>query len=398
MANPSPRLRPQSGLVGLCLEFTKDRPSPEVFRLWTTLHGIGSAVERRVWTRMDAGLTYPNMFVFLVGPPDIGKTVSMKPIIEFLIKSGACIIGPNDITKQGLLDSLYNSGGRNVLIDNELMDFHYLSLHITEIANFMSKYDQSLAGLLTELWDCPPFNDEAKRHKLGKMIPFPGLSLLVAAASGSLGSTIPNEAWDSGFMARVVMVYADQRVKSPNPFRISQVNLALETQIVERFKTLKEFKGEMKWTEPAQDAYIQFEEKLPSPPTHSRLTHYNARRPRHLCKLMMIAALSEERMMVTDADFDTAIRWLFHTESTMSNIFLNMTNSEDGKLLEEIAHQVRVLYKENGGAVQHYQMYRLMTKIVPHNRVESFLEAAVNGAYINRIAGTSGDNAEYTPS
>lgn len=382
--------------MGQLLEYTKNVPSPEMFRLWTTLHGIGSAVERRVWTRMDAGLTYANMFVFIVGPPDIGKTVSMKPIMEFLIKAGPCLIGPNDITKQGLLDSLYKAG-KAALIDGNAIDYHYLSLHITEIANFMSKYDNALAGLLTELWDCPPFNDESKRHALGKMIPYPGVSLLVAAASGSLGSTIPNEAWDSGFMARVVLVYSDQKVKAPNPFKIIPANMTLGAQITERLKLLAEFKGEMVWTEPAQDAWIQFDAELPYPPSHSRLLHYNARRPRHLCKLMMISALSNERMMVTDADFDAAFQWLLYTEAGMNDVFLNMVNSEDGKLLEEIAHQVKAIYNRDRQAVPQYEMYKVLTRLVPHNRVESFLEVAVNAGYIRRVAGTSGDSAEYTP-
>lgn len=391
--------------MGLCLEYTKDIPSPEVFRLWTTLHGIGAAAERRVWTRMAAGLTYPNMFVFLVGPPDIGKTVSMAPIIDLLINSGACLIGPNDITKQGLLDSLYNTGGRTVLIDNNVMDYHFLSLHITEIANFMSKYDPGLAGLCTELWDCPPFNDEAKRHKLGKVIPYPGITLLMAAATGSLGSTIPNEAWDSGFMARVVLVYADQKVKPPSLFDVPVTNEDLKAKIIGRFKLLGEFKGPMTWTGPAKEGLEWFAQNLPNAPTHSRLLHYNARRHRHLCKLMMISSLSEERMMVTDVDFHTAMEWLKVTEANMNNVFINMVNHEDGKALDEIAHQVRVLYnRKNVGVperekegVKVDELKRILSRNVHHRFITSFLDTAVDAGYISRVAGTSGETAEYTP-
>lgn len=389
--------------MGRYLEFTKGTTSPEVFKLYSSLHAIGSAVERRVWTQTDRGLTFPNMFVFLIGPPNIGKSAAIRPITNLVLRASPSpyIVGPNDVTKQGFLDALISSGYKTVLINGRVYDYHYLGLHILEIGNFMHKYDTALMGLLTDLWDCPEFNEEVKRHGKGKNIEFPTVSLIVGAASVAFGNIIGGggEAWDSGFMARSILVYSDHEVKSRIRFGAQETNDLLGAEIVERFKHLGQLGGEMKWSDDAQDAYAEFDEdpSQPPPPNHHLLANYNARRNRHLCKLTMISALNDGRMEVEGDDVMRALSWMMIAEHDMPKIFSNMIMHEDGRMLREVAFCVRNLYKEKGREVQHNEIYTELSKMVQVQRIAAFIDAAVEAGYIQRVAGTTGNNAEYTP-
>ena len=178
-----------TGVIEQYLEYTKDAPTPKVFRLWSAIHAVGAAGERRIWTTLGTNKLYPNLFIFLVGPPGIGKTQAINPMSEMLRKSQAVGLAPTDMTKQGLLDALVGFS-KGAVIDGLPFDYHFMSICISELSNFMSQYDAALAGLLTDLFDCPPINEEKKRSGAGKTIPFPGISFIIGTATENLGNTI----------------------------------------------------------------------------------------------------------------------------------------------------------------------------------------------------------------
>ena len=389
---------PQTGLVSALLQYTKDNASPEIFRLWAAIQGIGAAGERRVWTEVGDSHLYPNLYVWLVGPPGVGKTMAINPITRFLRKSKACFIAPNDMSKAGLLDALTGCG-KETVIDEKLIDYFYMTVHIAELSNFMPKYDGPLAGVLTDLWDCPDINEESKRHGQGKTIPFPGLSMLVGTATGNLGAMVPNDAWNTGFMARVIMVYSADDVVPLDMFAKPPENTALTTEIESTLKRVGKLKGRMEWS-PQARAPMQAlrENQREGGPTHIRLTNYTTRRWFHVAKLSMISALSNERMEVEESDFHTAMSWLLPTEGLMPEIFRTMISHEDGAILEELRQQVVSRYRAtNKTPVDVQDLYVFLSKTVAAYRAPALLDMAVNADYIRRVAGTSGSSAQYVP-
>ncbi len=394
----SAALLPQAGLVELCVELTKEDPSPEIFRKWAAIHAVGSAAERRVWTQFGRQRLHPNLFVFLVGPPGVGKTVAINPIGVLLRKSAAVTLAPNDITKQGLLDSLAGCA-KGTVFEGRPFDYHFMAILVAELSNFMSKYDDALAGLMTDLFDCPPVNEEKKRSGAGKMIPSPGISLLVGTATKNLGSTISDEMWGSGFMARVILVYSSEVIHPADIFAQIDHDEVLATEIVEGLKRIGERKGGMEWDAEAKELLLNFKlTQSEGAPLHNRLENYTTRRWLHLGKLCMIAALSDERMAVEADDFNTALGWLTEAESFMPEVFKDMVHHEDGQIYEEMRQFVFHMHFRSGHkAIPASILYEWLSKRVSSYSIQRMLEVAEVAGYIIRMAGTSGAEALYKP-
>lgn len=372
-----------------------------MFRMWTAIHAVGGAAERRIWTPLGINRLYPNLFVFLVGPPGVGKTQAINPMSTLLRKSGATLLAPNDVTKQSLLDCLSESA-RGGVIDGKPFDFHYTTVIVRELANFMSKYDLELTGILTDLYDCPAANEEKKRsHLKGKMLPFPGLNLLVGSATENLGSTIAPEMWGSGFMARVIIVYNAEVIVPKDMFAADTMDEAKATSIIAGLSEIGKMTGPMSWLSPAR-AMMQIFRENPTDgaPLHNRLAHYVTRRWLHLAKLCMIAALSRGSMTVTDDDFDTALGWLTSAEHFMPEVFKDMIQHEDGQVYAEMRlHFFSLHVASMRKAIPASMIYQWFAQRAPAYAIDRMIAIAESADFLRRVAGTGQDGTEalYIP-
>lgn len=321
---------------------------------------------------------------------------------QLLRKSQAVELAPNDMTKQGLLDAL-SKCTKGAIIERDgrtsPFDYTYMSVCISELSNFMSKYDTELAGVLTDLFDCPPSNEEKKRSGAGKLIPFPGLSFIMGTATENLGATISTDMWGSGFMARVIMVYSADEIIPDDMFAKVSANAALGEEISLGLRRIGELKGEMVWDIDARDALRAFRiNQKDGAPLHNRLTYYVVRRWLHLAKLCMVAALSEEQTFVRYDHYEQGLEWLLAAEAEMPEIFKDMVTHEDGAIYEELKTFVLGLYMSNArkpipnSAVVGFLAARASTAAVPR-----IIDIAMAADYIRRVAGTFGDDAEYVP-
>ena len=57
------------------MDYTDKIPTPEVFRRWAGISMIAAALERKVWLETSVGTLYPNLYMFLLAPPGVGKTI-----------------------------------------------------------------------------------------------------------------------------------------------------------------------------------------------------------------------------------------------------------------------------------------------------------------------------------
>ncbi len=324
-----------------------------------------------------------------------------------LLRKAGVSLSPDDMTKQGLLDVLGESS-RAFLLDGRPVDYHFLTICGSELANFMSKYDDALAGILIHLFDCPPSNEEKKRgHDKGLLIPFPGISMIMGTATENLGKTISDEMWGSGFMARVVMVFSADEVIPENMFAKVSSNEALAESITSSLRNIQELKGPMEWTDDAQRCLMAFRKHqregeaalgIPRAPLHNRLSTYVVRRWLHLAKLCMISALSEESMTVTEADFHRALTWLSLAESEMPEIFKDMITHEDGAIYEDLRQWVFGLsFKAPGRPIHASLIYDFLKTRAATYAVPKIIEIAEAAGNIRRVAGTFGTEAEYLP-
>lgn len=354
-----------------------------------------------MWTQFGKLRLHPNLFVFLVGPPGVGKTVALNPMGEILRKSGAVTIAPNDITKQGLLDALAKST-KGVMHNERPFDYSFLALHIAELSNFMSKYDDALAGLLTDLFDCPPVNEEQKRGQGDKSVVInnPGISFVIGTATQNLGNTIAEEMWSSGFMARVIMVYSADKIIPLNMFEEVDVEEKVRDELECGLRRVGEFKGPLMWLPQAQALLQAFRTSGDADaPLHNRLTHYVTRRWMHLAKLCMVAALSDERMVVGPEDFHLAHSWLLSAEADMPEIFKDMVSHADGQIHEELKNWMfNAHLRSNRKPIPAGLLYAFLAPKIASHTIPNIIAVAEAAGYISRVAGTEpGPNAYYVP-
>lgn len=392
----------KGSLIDLIVQYSDNMPSPRRFRLWTAIHAVGAAVERRVWMSSGGMQMYPNIYIMLVGPPGTGKSVAIDPVTYLLRKSGAASIAPTDVTKQSLLDSLALTTKAVTSADGHMFDYHFLALCITELSSFMGKYDTELAGLLTLLFDCPDMSEEKKRsHDKGKSIPFPGLSFIIGTATKNLGATLTDELWGSGFMARVILVYSAEVMMPPSADAMFDAPVRRDIigeEIVERFKTLGKFVGQVNWTQPAREALWAFRvTQSDGAPIHNRLENYVTRRWLHLAKLCMIHALAHERMDILLVDVESALSWLEEAEALMPEIFKDMVGHEDGQIFEELRAALFQLHMKSTKPLPVAWIYKFLAQRVSTHSVPRIIEVAEAAEYIVRVAGTSGEDALYLP-
>ncbi len=321
--------------------------------------------------------------------------------MEHLRQSQVCKLAPNDVTKQSLLDNLDGSPDAVTLLGlagPSVMEFHYMAIGIRELSNFMNQYDSALAGLLTDLFDNPAINHESKRSGAGKVIIRPGISLLAGTATKNLGVTIGKDLWGQGFMSRVIMVYsADQ--PSIEFFGESKDDaLEVNPALVAKLAKIGQLKGRVQWDDEAQALFREWYTGGQQPkPSHSKLVEYNARRFLHVAKLALISAMSDIRAVITGADFTRALAWLEAAERAMPEIFKEMTVHSDGEIAREMHMHAFALYSQARKPV-HYSTLAsfLMTKVAARD-IKRIIENAEEAGMFDRVAGTTGTNAQYIP-
>jgi hypothetical protein len=221
----------------------------------------------------------------------------------------------------------------------------------------------------------------------------------MGTATQNLGNTISNEMWGSGFMARVIMVYAAEDVVPSDMFARAKANPMLAEQITVGLRTIGDMKGPMAWTPEARILLGTFrrDQKIGAP-VHNRLTFYVVRRWLHLGKLCMIAALSDLRMEVTSEDFHLAMSWLLAAEAQMPEIFKDMVSHEDGQIHEELRSHLFALFMQSQRKPIHVSvLYNFLKSRVSSYSIPRIIEVAIAAEYIKRAAGTSGDDALYIP-
>lgn len=322
---------------------------------------------------------------------------------SILRKSQAVGLAPTDMSKQGLLDALAENSKAALINDVDgtprPFDYHFLTICISELSNFMSQYDHALAGLLTDIFDCVPMVEEKKRHGQGKTIPFPGVSFIMGTATENLGKTISRDMWGSGFMARVIMVFSAEKVIPADMFEVQTNDETIADEISNRLRAVGNLKGPMYW-EPAARSRLQTfrETQEDGAPLHNLLTNYVTRRWLHLGKLCMVAALANTRMTVTEADVHRATTWLLDAESEMCEVFKDMASNEDGQVFEDMRGEMWQIHLKLRQPIPHPWIVRFLSKRISAYSIPRTIEIAEAAGYMARVAGTSGEDAQYIPS
>lgn len=344
---------------------------------------------------------YPNMYVILVGPPGVGKTEVTWRVRAMWKGLETHYVGSSSITKASMMDELAEAtrrrivatGGQNGL--NPVETFNSLLLCVNELGVLIPAYDNEFMNALTDLWDCKDYS-EKRRHSKNKDpidIKKTQLNMLAACTPSYLQGTLPEGAWDQGFISRTMLIYSGEtQVRSLfEEMNISQEELSMIEEVLE---SISDLYGEITFTKEAAELIDHFHLTRGEPaPEHPKLMSYKIRRTVHLLKLCMVMSMSRSNeLIIRKEDFQRAMDTLIEAETAMPEIFKAMTQGGTGKVMEETWYYVFTTYTKEQKPILKHRLIQYLQERVPVHNIDTVIDMMEQGKMIEKIllpAGTA---------
>lgn len=382
------------------VELTEGSFSPVIFRKWSGISLVGAALERRVWVQNGMRQTFPNLFIYLVAPPGVGKQVlldTQQLVVDTNeMKDGQLFIAPNSMTRASLVDELESSGKIFFPPKGPPIEYHSMYTIAEEIGVLMPGYDMEFIAKLNSIFNNPS-QAYVEKRRTGPVkslsISLPQINLLAGVQPGWLASVFPDEAWSMGLASRLIMVYA-----ADTPFRemFSEVGEASREHYsaMQALHRLMHLHGQMTWSDEAKER-VKLWHRVGGPPVpgHSKLEHYNRRRTTlHAVKLIMISAVSRTFSLHIDLfDVERGIAWLLEAEALMPDIFRAMVGRSDKQVLDELHYYAMSVWRTNGQKpIAEWMLVRFLSHRVPSDKITKLLEVADRSNVLSRQGGTDG--------
>lgn len=377
------------------LDYTSGVPSPEIFRLWAAIVGVGAALEQRVWVKSIGEKLFPTFYVLLVGEPGTGKSQAIRPISALWYATQELHVASDSVTKASLTDEL-EAAKRILLIDNEPVEYHSLQIAASEFGVLVPAHDLDFLNFLNKIYDNDPNYRESRRTGGRKIDTIsPQINIIAGTQPAYLATLLPEEAWGLGFMTRIILVHSGEEVKIDDPFAPSTKDPEVLHTLVHQMKQLLQAHGECDWEEEAINAARSwYRAGCPPVPDHSRLLSYNRRRFMHTLRLCIVSAASAGHpTLITLSDFIRATNWLLQTEATIPNIFKDMVQRSDGQMIQELHQYAWTLYAKDKKPVHEARLIFFLQNRVTADKIHRILETAVRANVLDKMA----DSPYYRP-
>lgn len=377
-----------------------DNTSP-LFKRAAAIFAVAAAVQRKCWMRSRSETVFPNLYMLLVGPSAAGKGVALGPMADALAGlnragEGPLIhIAPASVTSAALADELEDAAIHFMAKDMTPYQYNALTIISREFGVFLPAYDSQMLNTLTDLYDNKGY-DERRRGK-GKRLTIKDatLNMIGGTTPAYLNNTLPEGAWEEGFMSRTIVVYAGAL---PPVEIIEEVDgiVATEASVRAELRDISQMHGQIKWH---PDALRHFNAWLLNgrqpQPTHPKLIYYNERRHWNAMKIAMISAIARRSRKVEELDVDFALDFLFTCEAQMPEVFKAMKTGGDQEAIRELwyfMYQRYIKPANNNRPIARHALVQFLQAKVPAYRIEQIIQI-MEAAHFIKYDGKGG----YTP-
>jgi hypothetical protein len=352
------------------VEHTDNLESPTLFRKWAGIFTIAACLEMRCWLQTSSPL-YPNLYVFIVGHPGVGKNRIIRVAKRYMNEIPEFHFAPTSLTGAALVDTLAASKRFIARLPDPPLEYYNTTITAEELTAFMHKYDDEMVGLLSAFYDPDPYAQSRRGKDIKIVIKRPQVNLISGTTPSNLIGLMPESAWDQGFTSRVILVFSDERIVGDD---FAGTSREMDEDLTHDIKLIGALSGEFRVTPDYRDAVNNWR-ALGEPPvvSHPKLLHYKTRRRVHLYKLSMVAAADRsDVLLLTKDDFNRAMGWLLEAESAMPDIFQAGGTGTDARAIDEIRHYISVADKGDG--VPEFQIVNFARSRVPMHSILRVIE------------------------
>lgn len=299
---------PQGGWIGDFVLHYRGNEAPTKYCVWVALSVLSMIMKRDcyMWDRTH----YPNLYVALVGPPRLNAKGFIINQGEKVWRRALQLMPPkmrgekttrvvhSAITIQSISEYFEPYTHLEPKSDGsgecwKIQKGTEVAMIIGELSTMLGKekYNEGKIMKLTDFYDCKDYDDDitiSRGHKVMKNI---YVTILGGTTRGNIAKTIPEEAFSTGFMSRLILVDQQERLRSyprPRPVRGGPDKESLAKRLA---WVAGKSSGEYYFTNEAWEYYAGwytrwFGEELPSKDTDKAEMYH--RFDIHLLKLAMI--------------------------------------------------------------------------------------------------------------
>ena len=335
-------------------------------------------MEMRCWLQTSSPL-YPNLYVFIVGHPGVGKNRIVRVMKRFLNEIPEFHFAPTSLTGAALVDTLAASKRFIPRLPDAPLEYYNTTITAEELTAFMHKYDDEMVGLLSAFYDPDPYAQSRRGKDIKIKIDRPQVNLISGTTPSNLVALMPETAWDQGFTSRVILIHSDERIVGDD---FAGTARDMDKDLINDIKMIGALSGEFKVTADYRDAVNNWRQ-LGEPPVinHPKLLHYKTRRRVHLYKLSMVSAADRgDLLLLTKDDFNRAMGWLLEAESFMPDIFTAGSTGTDARALDEILHFITA--SDRGDGVPETQIVNFARQKIPLSSLWRVIETMVGSGMI----------------
>jgi hypothetical protein len=223
---------PHAGFITDFILTLRGIKTPTKYQVWSALWLLSSLIKREARLEWGPLTFFFNLFVFLVGPPAIGKTTAIDWADENLLKKDFALRFEDRLlaekkmpkiihskgTAEGIFQFLMEEGKSVEVTPGRFVKYKASNVAILtgELATFLGRqqYNVGLIERLTRLYDCASVDDEVTKGKGIQTVNEPYVTLLGGITPDGMAQSIPEASFGDGFLSRVIVVYQDEITRS----------------------------------------------------------------------------------------------------------------------------------------------------------------------------------------
>jgi len=185
---------------------------PPVFHFWSSVSLMAGVLEGNVWFEKHADdRLYPNIYIFLIGPPALGKGTAIGFAAKMADRSVVMPKYRGSATDASLIDILGKVGKDEY--DRKVLANPHLWLIMDELKNNLGTNParvDAFFSLMTELFTATGYTMNTSTRTHGKIdIVEPVVNWLIGTTESDMKALISRKSVDSGFVSRVCFIFGD---------------------------------------------------------------------------------------------------------------------------------------------------------------------------------------------